>query len=186
MVVTRLKNRGVSFEYFFQKNGVISTPAPRKKRRKPKSFSFFLSSIQTFILDNLSRENQIPLTREVENELINFLRDSYGIGKRFTACHQLLTDFNIIVHQFAENCLNNHPAKYVIKPDSFLIRIMNKSSSFSTEVVNGRVIRTSIPKNPRIRIKFTREKVTILNNQQNIILDNFIQMRLQQRYILFI
>lgn len=141
------------------------------------SFSFRIS---------YSKENQIPLIREVENELINFLRDSYGIGKRFTACHQLLTDFNIIVHQFAENCLNNHPAKYVIKPDSFLIRIMNKSSSFSTEVVNGRVIRTSIPKNPRIRIKFTREKVTILNNQQNIILDNFIQMRLQQRYILFI
>ena len=88
------------------------------------------------------------MKREIEIDLLNYLKNKFSLTKRFKNCENLLKEFEILTFQYKSNCISNANVKSFIKSESFEMRVANSSKVKSTiEDENGNLVTNFIEKN---------------------------------------
>jgi hypothetical protein len=135
------------------------------KSSSRKQFSSIISEINWIVALNL-KEKKSVITKcriAINKAFKDFIRDQFQISKRFVSGHQLLSHFEIIRKSYLTN--NDY---FQIKPDSFVLKIDNQRS---THYLDSELNKIKLEKKPSITIKFTRERVIQLHQED----ENFLQ-----------
>ena len=146
---TRYKRKYIPGQYIYTFRGKNTIHKKKVVRKQlPKSLNSFLNSIRTYLISNLNKQNQSEFKREIEIDLLNYLKNKFSLTKRFKNCENLLKEFEILTFQYKLNCISNANVKSFIKSESFEMRVANSSKVKSTiEDENGNLVTNFIEKN---------------------------------------